>query len=260
MRIYRNVSLAEASTFTFHPRNRQVDRKHLQDIKKQMMKAFAWMPPITINIRTKHVIDGQHRLEGFKQLMSEGLLDPGTLLPVMLVDIPEEEEFAAIIDANIHTRTWTPADFIHSYMKEGNINYVKLDDWAKVHSLTANLKDPTKPKYRYAAIMMKGSTLRRDLPCGNFVVTDEELERANDIHTEVVKLIELFKLPSTGQWLEGLLLSWYKNRGLDKFNDLVRYISAHARLRRLPNKTLSDWDAIFAKVHSELDRKRQSVA
>lgn len=259
-KLFRFVTLAEASMFKMHPRNRAIDRKHLQKIKKQMRDSFDTMPPITVNINTLHIIDGQHRLKAFMDLCDEGVFEPGTLLAVMLVDIPVENELNAIIEAQVNTKSWAPSDYIHSYIKDGNVNYIKLDDWAKNHSLTANTVDPTKPKYRYAAIMMKGSTLRKELPNGTFTVTDKELENANVVHNEIVKLVQLFKLPMSGQWMEQMILSWFKNRGLHSFKDWTGYIRTHTGgLRKYPKATVSDWDSLFAKIHSELDLKRMSA-
>lgn len=259
MNTFVYLPYSEVCKITSHPQNRNIDRGHLQKIKNQMKESFNLMPAITVNKRTGHSIDGQHRKKGYEELIKEGVLSPDTLLPVMYVDIPEDQELERIIAAQVNSKKWSPSDYIHSYIKDGNDNYIKLDDWAKAHTLTANPKDPSKPKYRYAGIMMKGSTLRSDLPCGTFVVSDEELKKADEVHAEVVKLIELFGLPFTGQWLEGLLLSWYKNRGLNTFKDYTDYIKKHPGLRKLPKATLSDWDAIFAKVHSELDLKGRAA-
>lgn len=259
-KLFRFVSLAEASMFKMHPRNRAIDRKHYQKIKKQMLDSFATMPPITVNSVTNHVIDGQHRLKAFLELMNEGALPQNTRIAVMFVNIPEESELDKIIAAQVNTKSWAPSDYIHSYIKDGNVNYIKLDDWAKNHSLTANTVDPTKPKYRYAAIMMKGSTLRKELPNGTFTVTDEELENATVVHNEIVKLVQLFKLPMSGQWMEQMILSWFKNRALHPFKEWTSYIRTHTGgLRKYPKATVNDWDSLFAKIHSELDLKRMSA-
>lgn len=261
MRRFTEVTASEAQQFSFHPRNRMIDRKHLQDIKKQMEKSFSTMPAITVNILTKHVVDGQHRLEAFKQLEEEGKLHCNAKLPVMFIEIPPENELGAIIDANINSKSWAPYDYIHSYIKDGNQNYITLDDWCKTHSLTANIKDPSRPKYRYGAVMMKGVTARVELAKGQFTVTEEQLNSAHQMHNESVKLIELFGLPFAGQWVEPMLISWYKYRNLDKFSSVVSYMKRHiGGLKKLPKGTVSDWDSIFAKIHSGLDFKSNKVA
>jgi len=250
------VTLDEASKFTFHPKGRMIDRKHLQKIKKLMQKSPDTMPPIVVNVRTNHQIDGGHRLLSIFQLVQEGTLSPNYLIPVLFIDLPVEDEFNAIVETNINSQNWKPYDFIHAHMKEGNIYYLKLDEWARNHSLTANPKDPNKPKYRYAGIMMKGSTLRNELPNGTFEVTDEELARADTIHGEVEKLIGLFSLPTGGQWFEQMLCSWFKFRELHKFSDWTNYIRNHKKgLRKWPKATVGDWNAIFSMIHSQLDLK-----
>lgn len=259
-KLFRFVTLAEASTYKMHPRNRAIDRKHLQKIKKQMRDSFDTMPPITVNINTLHIIDGQHRLKAFMDLCEEGVFAPGTLLAVMLVDIPAENELNAIIEANINNRGWTPTDYIHSHIKNHNQNYISLDDWARSHVLTANQADPTKPKYRRAAVLIKGSTLRYELPNGSFTVTDDELKKGDTIHNEIIKICQLMGLPLSGQWMEQMILSWFKNRALHPFKEWTSYIRTHTGgLRKYPKATLSDWDALFAKIHSELDLKKMTA-
>lgn len=255
-RFFNFITLSEAAVFNFHPKNRMIDRKHLQKIKKLMRESVEKMPAIIINTSTLHVIDGQHRLEALRQLASEGEIPWDTRIPVDYMDIPEENEYQEIVKYNINSQNWKPYDFIHAHMKEGNPNYLKLDEWARNHTLTANLKDPSKPKYRYAGIMMKGSTLRNELPNGTFEVTDEELAKADTIHGEVEKLITLFGLPIGGQWFEQMLCSWFKFRELHKFSEWTRYIRDHRKgLRKYPKATVADWNAVFSMIHSQLDLK-----
>lgn len=261
MNTFVYLPYSEVRKITSHPQNRNIDRKHLQKIKKQMRDSFDTMPAITVNKRTGHSIDGQHRKLSYEQLIEEGVLSPDTLLPVMYVDIPEDQELERIIAAQVNSKKWSPSDYIHSYIKDGNDNYVKLDDWAKAHTLTANTVDPTKPKYRRAAVLIKGSTLRNELPNGTFTVTEEELKNGDTVHNEVIKICQLMNLPLGGQWMEDMVLSWFKNRNLHPFKDWTGYIRSHTGgLRKYHKATLSDWDAIFAKIHCELDRKRQAVA
>lgn len=254
---FRFVTLSEALLFTRNNRNRELDNAHLKDIKRQMSESFDTMPPITINSLTLHIIDGQHRLEAFKQLIEEGVFPPSTTIAVMFVEIPLEKELDAIIEAQAHNRSWQQADYIHSFIKNGNQNYISLDDWCRVHSLTANPKDPSRPKYRYGAIMMKGSQARATLNDGTFTVTDEELLEANKTHDEVVDIINAMGISITGTSLENMLSSWRKHRNLDKFTDVRRYIKTHSGgLRKMAKVNCSDWNTIFSNIHTSLNLKK----
>lgn len=256
-RLFKFVTLSEALLFTRNPRNRNIDKGHLKDIKKQMAESFETMPPITVNSVTLHIIDGQHRLEAFKQLIEEGTFHPSTTLAVMFVEIPLEKEFGAIVEAQDHTRGWNLNDYVHSYINDGNQNYIALDDWCRVHSLTANPKDPVNPRYRYGAILMLGVRGKTTLKNGTFVVTEEELAEANQVHDEVVKIIEAFGINFKGVAFENMLISWYKHRGLNKFTDVRRYIKTHCGgLRKMSMVNASDWDAVFSYISTNINLKK----
>ena len=248
------VTYAGTKAFKRHPRNRAIDKKHVQEIKKQMIEAFTSMPAIVINIITMVIIDGQHRLAAFKALVESGFLPEDAKLPVMYVSIPVENELDQIIAAQLHARRWKPEDFIQSYVNDGNESYVKLYAWCKTHALCVNGKN-NKP--RYAAAMMKGKNCQKVLQNGDFTVTDEEIARAEEIHSEIITICDVLNIGNTGTWLEAMIISWYNNRGLHTFNEWYSMLKRHKKaLANLPKQKLTDWNSLFAQVDNWINKEK----
>lgn len=111
------VSYNDTLKFGKNQENRAYNHAHLEKIKKQCISSMDTMPPITINVVTNHVIDGQHRLKAYQDLIKEGAIDPETRIKIMLVEIPIEDEKQAIIDANTNSKNWSLDDYIASYVK-----------------------------------------------------------------------------------------------------------------------------------------------
>lgn len=250
------VSYEDAKKFGRNNENREIkSRTHLQKIKKQCLTSMEAMPPITVNVRTNHVIDGQHRLEAYKNLVAEGLLGEDVKLKVMYVDMPIEEEKQAIIDANTNSKNWSLDDYIDSYSKAGVISYVTLENWCKMHPLCT---ENGKAKYRYGASIIKGKRCSTELKLGEFKVTQEEMARADDIHAEMLEIVELFGMKGKGNWIESLAVSWVGVRNQHDFRTWMKELkSKKSRFMKLPKDNSKDWDSIFGQAHLAIDKKRE---
>lgn len=248
------VTYEGTNKFKWHPRNRAIDRKHLQEIKKQMMVAFASMPAIIVNILTMVIIDGQHRLAAFRALIESGFFTEDTQLPVQYVYLPVEKELDEIIAAQLHQKRWTPADYIQSNIKDGNESYIKLDEFVKTHSLCI---DGNKSKPRYAAAMMKGKNCQQILLKGEFTVTDEEIKTAEEIHSELMAICSITKAGTTGTWVEAMAISWYRNRTIHSWDSWIEMFKRHHKyLISRPKQKISDWDALFAQVSAWINQEK----
>jgi hypothetical protein len=249
------VTYEKSLTFGTHPENRLYNYCHLDKIKKQMHKAFETMPPITVNVVTNHIIDGQHRHKGYQDLYSNGSLPSDTKLKVMFVEIPLEEEKQAIIDANTNSKNWSIEDYITSYVKANVVSYVKLEEWCKAHPLTS---ENGKAKFRYGATMITGKRCGNLLKTGRFTFTEEELHRADEIHAELLEIVTLFGLKGRGLWIESLAKSWIDVRSQHEFRTwMAEFKLKKQYFQRLPKDNSSDWENIFAQAHLAIDKKNK---
>lgn len=107
----------ESLKFGTNQENRAYSHAHLDKIKKQCINSLDTMPPITINVLTNHIIDGQHRLKAFQTLVENKEIDVDAKIKVMLVEIPIMDEKQAIIDANRIQRTGLLTTILHHMQK-----------------------------------------------------------------------------------------------------------------------------------------------
>ena len=235
--------------------NRMVDEGHIKLFIGYSERQLRNMPPITVNTRTGRLIDGQHRVRAICKMIEQGKLPKDYRYDVMLIDIPEEDERAEVINANIHSKGWTQMNYIAFYMEDvgGEVakNYKLLDAWCRQHTLTAPKKEVQSPKYRYASAMMKGMGCSSILKNGLFKVTKEELDEADKIHNELCDILKAMDRPMTGAWLEYMAVSWFNARrdtDFKKFMNTLKNESILVSVKGRPSNTIRDWDYIFAYV------------
>lgn len=250
---YFSVSYDETLLFGKNQENRAYNHGHLQKIKKQLLTSMDVMPPITVNKITNHIIDGQHRLRAYQELIAAGTLDPSTKIEVKYVEIPVENEKQAIIDANTNSKNWSLDDYIASYAKAGIVSFVKLDEWCKLHPLAS---DNGNSKFRYGAAIITGKRCSSDLKNGSFTFNDEDLEKADEVHAEMLEIVDLFGLKGKGAWIESLATSWSSVRGQHEFRVWMKELKAKKqKFLKLPKDNSRDWDNIFAQAHLAIDKK-----
>lgn len=248
------VVYKETLKFGANQENRAYNHAHLEKIKKQCLNSLDTMPPITINVVTNHIIDGQHRLKAFQMLVENEQIELDSKIKVMFVEIPVEEEKQAIIDANTNSKNWSLDDYIASYAKAGILSYVKLDEWCKAHPLAS---ENGKSKFRYGAAIITGKRCSSDLKNGEFSFTEEEFQRADEVHAEMLEIVELFGLKGKGAWIESLANSWMAVRNQHEFRSWMRELkNKKQRFLKLPKDNSRDWDNIFAQAHLAIDKKK----
>lgn len=247
------VSLEKAKTFSLNSKNRVCNPCHLEKIKREMMDSLNVMPPITVNIVTNNIIDGQHRHNAFVKLREEGTLPETSTLKVMYVEISAEDELKAIVKANNNSKGWTLDDFVASYIVSGIVSYVKLDKWCKEHALSS---ENGKSKIRYGSAILTGRRASNDLKNGTFTFTDEELKRAEQVHDELNDIVELFNMRGRGMWIEAMAISWIEVRNEHDFDTWKKaFKSKKADFMKMPKDNVKHWKAIFAYAHLDISMK-----
>lgn len=254
---FKVVSREESENFGRNQENRQINHGQLQKIKRQCMTSFELMPPITVNILTDNIIDGQHRLKAFQELVDCGMLPSEAKIKVMFVRVQPNEEPQAIIDANTNSKNWSIDDYIASYVKKGLESYVILDDWCRRHSLAS---DENRPKFRYGAAIITGKRCSTILKCAEFTASEEEMKRAEDVHAEMLEIIDLFQIRGKGAWIEALAVSWIACREQFEFRTWLKELKAKRKTySKLPKDNSADWNNIFGQATLAINKKGISV-
>lgn len=254
---YDSVSYEDTLKFGKNQGNRREIKSHVAKLKKQCLTSFAIMPPITVNVVTYNIIDGQHRLRAYQELVEQGVFSKEERMKVMFVEVPIENEKKAIIAANTNSKGWSLDDFIKSYCNEGNKYYVGLENWCDSnHPLAKTGKKEKGLKFRYGAAIITGRRCSSELKSGDFTFTEEELKRAEEVHAEMLEIIELFGLKGKGAWIESLACSWIAARNQHTFKVWFRELKKKkSSFLKLPKDNSRDWDAIFGQVHLAIDKK-----
>lgn len=249
------VPYEKALTFNLNNKNRVYNKCHLEKIKTQTLRSTELMPAITVNTVTGNIIDGQHRHKAYTDLYALDLIPRNATIKVMYVEIPEDKELVAIVSANTNSKNWSLDDYIASYIKLGIDSYVKLDEWSKTHLLTCECG---KAKIRYASAILTGKRCNNVLKTGLFTLTDEDFERANVVHDEMFEIAEILGMKSRGPWIESFAVSWTKVRDQHDINEWLKEFKAKkATYSRMPTDNSNDWEAMFAQVHLNIDKKKK---
>jgi hypothetical protein len=252
---FEAVPFEKAQTFTLNKKNRAYNFAHLTKVRAQTLESLELMPPITVNVVTGNITDGQHRHKAFIDLYKTGLIPKKSMLKVMYVNIPADEELRAIVNANTNSKNWTMDNYIASYIKVGIQSYVRLDKWCKDHALTC---ENGKTKMRYGAAIVTGRRCSGELKKGTFAFTEEELQRAEAVHTEMLEIVEILGLKGRGMWIESLAVSWVKVREQHDFRTWAKQFRLKkSDYMKLAKDNSKEWDAIFAMAHLAIDTKQK---
>lgn len=239
--------------------NRLIKHDHVSKLKKQFIKSWEVMPHITVNVETSNIIDGQHRLKAFQELVDDGLLPSDAYIRVMYVSIPVNEEKEAIIDANTNSKNWSIDDYINSYANAGNTSYKLLKNWCEQHTLASCIGKDKKPKakYRYGAAIIKQQSMQKQLKDGTFACTSEELQAANETHVELESILEYCGITTLGPWIEHLAVSWCAYRNMHPINIWFKAFKERSKTATFKNKPKSnkkEWDDVFGDIHLYIDK------
>lgn len=102
---YRSQNLDQ---FRFHPKNRQVNREHVQNLISSIAKNnLLHAQPILVNEQME-VIDGQHRLTAAREIGRE-------IYYIMWEGLTIEDA----ISLNINTKNWGYSDYLDYWIKQG---------------------------------------------------------------------------------------------------------------------------------------------
>ena len=249
---YADVNLEKAKTFTLNSKNRTVVPNHLSRIKREMCECLWTMMPIVVNINTNNILDGQHRHKSYIDLMEAGELPKDYLLGVMYVSVPEEFELEAIERINNNDKSWTLGDFVKRHSDDDSYN--KLIQFCLSHSLTC---DNNGPKIRYGSAMATGKSCTNILKRGEFYATDADFERAEQVHDEMLQIIEALGKEKRGSYLESLATTWIRFRDHYDFATWMNEFNTNKKYSKMPSNNGKQWDTLFAIAHSSIEMKKK---
>lgn len=249
---YADVNLEKAKTFTLNPKNRTIVPNHLSRLKREMSECLWTMMPIVVNIITGNILDGQHRHKAYIDLMEAGELPKDYLLGVMYVSVPKEFELEAIERINNNNKCWAIGDFINRHSDDDSYN--NLIQFCLTHTLTC---DKNGPKVRYGSAMVAGKCCTNILKNGEFYATKEDFERAEQVHDEMLQIIEALGKEKKGGYIESLATTWMRFREHYEFNTWMKEFNTNKKYSKMPSNNGKEWNTLFAIAHSNIEMKNK---
>ena len=255
---FKELDYNQARYLRLREDNRLINHQHVNKILKKMTEDYDAIPCIRVNIRTNNIIDGQHRYKAYIRAIEDYLIPEDSKLRVEYLDIPIEDEVTAIIESNINSKNWQLEDYINLYVKQGVVVYNKLGTWCKEHALAF---ENGKPKYRYGAAIITGKHCGAAMKKGMFSIDEQELEEADGIHAELMNILDVLELPVKGGWIEALAISWHQHRNMHTFKEWLTGLKRMKdRLKKMPKTNETEWNCIFAQVHTAIDKRNAKAA
>lgn len=117
------------SCFKYIEGNREVKENKVRELQ-QSMRMFGFVPgrPIIVN-KNMFIIDGQHRWEAGQR----------EKIWVDYIIVDTEDESALLHALNCNQHTWSPNDYIHSWVVTKHPAYVALQKFMVENDLTAHV-------------------------------------------------------------------------------------------------------------------------
>lgn len=226
---YRRIyEYTDVTNFKFMPTiNRAVSEKNVNTFVK-LMKDGKFDPErglIIIDINTKAILDGQHRVEAYKKAHEAGFYDKPLL--VRYVDGPKKTaELQAYIAELQKGRKWQLEDYITANLSAKN-DLRRLQEFCLNHPLLSRGYDAHWSKG--ACIVSRETTpkvYKNMLKQRDVRFTEEEWNSAETIYEEAKAILEAISQRKTTAGFEYIVNAWKK----------IRYdIDSMSQVCKLPN-------------------------
>lgn len=241
---------------------RLTDEKHINEIAAPIINSNPFISCIEVDINTMGIADGQHRFEAYKKAWELGYI--GTI-EVRFLDIPFDVYNDVVRDKNIHSKNWTIKDYKRAARKNGNPAMVKIDEFCMSHDLLHGKlkKDGTAPiKDRYAMAFLKGANVTNEIKNATLKITKDDIDYAEEIYAEVVRLLAELQFKSTAAWFESFVQAWYDirrdSRLLKRFESIgmENYYNEIHTMERATTTSKYEWKERFTAILQIVEEKK----
>ncbi len=181
----------EFNKLEFIDKNRPVDQKQVDIIKKSILAhGCTRLVILVFNPKTKKyiVLDGQH--------LAHALFQLGMDIEATVITLKDENHLIEImIDHNTTAKVWNTKNFINTWAKNGNVDYLTLQDKLKETKLQLGI---LLMAYTFKNRVIASTLMKQ----GKFTITDKQRSE-----TLIQNILEYRKhTPNTRQVNEALML------------------------------------------------------
>lgn len=183
-------------------------QRHIKELADAMIKvgSMAKMPPITVDINTMQIVDGNCRFQAM--LMAKEYVN-GLVLRVIFEDIDENEFDDRVMELNMGHKSWSTTDIIYNYSLRGVESFTKFIAFCKDTETLHDAKD-INPRYGAAALGIPTSHLKSKV----LTITDDEIMKGIACVNEAREIRSRLPIINKGGggWYEPFLRAWYEVR------------------------------------------------
>jgi hypothetical protein len=251
--------------FKFMNGNRTLNYNNVKEKEIEFKKHSRFLNEITVNIETNNILDGQHRVKAYLNLIEKQEIPNFTKLDVKYIKLNNISELEYCIDVNSSSHNWRNIDFIETNKSLNKYTdvYNKLDalfqnaprlKFEKNKTLISTIGAPRQKAYRRVLLMLKYrkgikgfniKNINNEFRLGKLLITDEEITFANTIIQELTQILDTigYGAPSG---LESLVKSWIEIRDDYAFHKWLKAFKCKGdNIARQPKDRKGDWDSIF---------------
>lgn len=234
----KNVYATVNEEFFFIEGNREIkDERHVRNIMNAMMNG-EFIPPIIVDVRTKLVIDGQHRYTAALNLWKQKI---GYQL--LVIESEFDNPLLAAIKYNNKAKNWRTSTFVNAYITDGRESYNLLKEFCLTHKL---LHFGNICKYSSAILLLGHRYSTTVVQNGTLVVTMEQCAQAEDVYTELETMREVIASVMQGH----VITAWIAIR-----KNILAHKSMEEYMNLLRNKfvapasgRIEEWKHALSKV------------
>ena len=230
---FTKLAPSTAKTLKYHPANRMISKRKVDFFFKELINGeSATFPNILVEVNTRYVIDGQHRLEAYKRWWDTGVTEP---IKVQYIDLKPEQIVPKIQKLNCVSSAWTTTDYYRSLMATGNDGAKLLTDFCVGKELLSRQVRESKdkkfplPNMRFASNLLCGRTFVAEIKDGTIsqCVTPEVIEYGEWTYQTFMAMynaVGYVRVGSTG-WLEYAIRAWYRIMHDPIYSEFIKSIS-----------------------------------
>lgn len=262
-----NENYKQIEKFSFIKANRTINKTNIKDKEKDFLKYGCFLNEITINYENNHVLDGQHRLEAFKNLYKKGLIPENSVIRIKYIKLHGISEIEYCKGTNTTTKTWKSIDYINTNKALGIYTdiYPQLEkliknapklQYSADFSILGRINSKRQCAFRRLLVLLKYQKGERfnkrqivqDFDNGILEITDTNIQRAKILVTELTDILNTLSCGSV-YCLEDVAQIWIDNREDYSFEQWIKgFKKGYNTIIRLPKNNKTDWIHIINTI------------
>lgn len=202
-----SASIEEANMFRFLKENRETDDLHVKKLNNSFDKDSYLYTPLIVN-KDLFIIDGQNRFKAWRDYCTE---NPEKKFNILFIVVPHFGGAEAKKLNCVPSKKWTINNHIDSHIKLDKPDYIKLNEFSKTYGFDMVT----------SYFLLSGKTSRTNgkgfasLKEGSFEITDENLNRANEIANIITTQFNCYNKNT----LLAFVVSFVKLRSQNKYDE-----------------------------------------